>query len=169
MSMGRGSTIGYNVQAAVDAKHSLIVATEVTKTTSDSGALGTMALKAQGALGAEKLRVVADKGYYNGKEVQLCDTIGVSAYVAKPLTSANTAQGLYGKESFRYDADQNCYHCPAGQQLTYRFTTEEKGRPLAYYRARDCQSCPLKPQCTRTKATAPLPGRPLKKPRKRWR
>ena len=32
MSMGRGSTIGYNVQAAVDAKHSLIIATEVTNT-----------------------------------------------------------------------------------------------------------------------------------------
>ncbi len=85
MSMGRGSTIGYNVQAAVDAKHSLIVATEVSNTTSDSGALGTMAVKAQAALGAAKLSVVADKGYYNGKEVLLCDTIGVSAYVAKPL------------------------------------------------------------------------------------
>jgi transposase len=151
MSMGRGSTIGYNVQAAVDAKHSLFVATEVTNTTSDSGALGAMALKAQEALRQEKLRVVADKGYYNGKEVLLCDTIGVSAYVAKPLTSANTAQGLYGKESFRYDAPNNCYHCPAGRQLTYRFTTEEKGRPISYYRASDCRSCPLKPQCTRNK------------------
>ena len=40
MSMGRGSTIGYNVQAAVDAKHSLIVATEVTNTTSDWGRSG---------------------------------------------------------------------------------------------------------------------------------
>jgi len=149
MSMGRGSTIGYNVQAAVDAKHSLIVATEVTNTTSDSGALGTMALQAQSALGEEKLSVVADKGYYNGKEVLLCETIGVTAYVAKPLTSANTAQGLYGKEKFRYDAAQNCYHCPAGRTLTYRFTTEEKGRPIAYYRAHDCRSCPLKAQCTR--------------------
>ena len=115
MSMGRGSTIGYNVQAAVDAKHSLIVATEVTNTTSDLGALGTMALKAQEALGAEKLKVVADKGYYNGKEVLLCETIGVSAYVAKPLTSANTAQGLYGKESFKYDAPNNC-SLPGGEK-----------------------------------------------------
>ena len=124
------------MQAAVDAKHSLIVATEVTKTTSDSGALGTMALKAQEALGEEELSVVADKGYYNGKEVLLCDTIGVTAYVAKPLTSANTAQGLYGKEKFRYDPAKNCYHCPAGRELTYRFTTAEEGRPIAYYRAR---------------------------------
>jgi transposase len=151
MSMGRGSTIGYNVQAAVDAKHSLIVATEVTNTTSDLGALGTMALKAQEALGAEKLEVVADKGYYNGKEVLLCDTIGVTAYVAKPLTSANTAQGLYGKESFKYDAHHNCYLCPAGKKLTYRFSTNELGRAISYYQASECKSCPLKAKCTRNK------------------
>lgn len=42
------------MQAAVDAKHSLIVATEVTNTTSDLGALGMMAIKAQEALGGRK-------------------------------------------------------------------------------------------------------------------
>jgi transposase len=101
MSMGHGSTIGYNVQTAVDARHSLIVDTQVTNTTSDLGALGIMAIKAQENLEAKNLSVVADKGYYNGKEVLVCDTIGVTAYVAKPLTSANTARGLYGKESFK--------------------------------------------------------------------
>jgi transposase len=151
MSMGRGSTVGYNVQTAVDAKHSLIVDTQVTNTTSDLGALGTMAIKAQESLEAKKLSVVADKGYYNGKEVLACDAIGVSAYVAKPLTSANTARGLYGKESFKYDARKNCYICLADQKLTYRFATNEKGRAIYYYRASGCKSCPLKPKCTRNK------------------
>jgi transposase len=151
MSMGRGSTVGYNVQTAVDAKHSLIVETHVTNTTSDLGALGIMAIKTQEALDANNLSVVADKGYYNGKEVLVCDTIGVTAYVAKPLTSANTALGLYGKESFKYDAEKNCYICPAGQKLTYRFATNEKGRAIYYYRASDCKSCPLKAKCTRNK------------------
>jgi transposase len=151
MSMGRGSTIGYNVQAAVDAKHSLIVDTQVTNTTSDLGALGIMAIKTQEALEAKNLSVVADKGYYNGKEVLACDMIGVSAYVAKPLTSANTARGLYGKESFKYDGRKNCYICPAGQKLTYRFATNEKGRAIYYYRASSCKSCPLKARCTRNK------------------
>jgi transposase len=151
MSMGRGSTVGYNVQAAVDAKHSLIVDTHVTNTTSDLGALGMMAIKTQEALEARNLSVVADKGYYNGKEVLVCDTIGVTAYVAKPLTSANTARGLYGKESFKYDATNNCYICPANQKLTYRFATNEKGRAIYYYRASGCKSCPLKAKCTRNK------------------
>jgi transposase len=153
MSMGRGSTIGYNVQAAVEAKHSLIIATEVTQTTSDLNALGTMALKAQEALGAEKqnLKVVADKGYYNGKEVLLCQEIGVTPYIAKPLTSANTAQGLYGKEKFKYEAKENCYYCPAGEKLTYRFSTHELGRAISYYRTTACGQCRLKSQCTRNK------------------
>lgn len=151
MSMGRGSTVGYNVQTAVDARHSLIVDTQVTNTTSDLGALGTMAIKAQENLEAKNLRVVADKGYYNGKEVLACESIGVTAYVAKPLTSANTARGLYGKESFKYDARKNCYICPAAQKLTYRFATNEKGRAIYYYRASGCKSCSLKAKCTRNK------------------
>ena len=146
MSMGRGSSVGYNVHAAVDARHSLIVETHVTNTTSDLNALGMMAIKTQEALGTKNLSVVADKGYYNGKEVLVCDTIGVSAYIAKPLTSANTARGLYGKESFKYDARENCYICPANQKLTYRFATNEKGRAIYYYRASECKSCPLKTQ-----------------------
>jgi transposase len=152
MSQGAGVTVGYNVQAAVDAKHSLIVATDVTNTTSDLGELGGMAIKAQEALGVEKLAAVADKGYYNGKEILACDSVGITAYVAKPLTSANTAQGLYGKESFTYQPEQNVYVCPAGRELTYRFSTHEKGRPIHYYRASDCKSCELRSHCTRNKA-----------------
>lgn len=72
--------------------------------------------------------------------------------MAKPLTSANTAQGLYGKESFTYHPDRNVYVCPAGRDLTYRFSTQEKRRPIHYYRARDCQSCKLRKHCTRNKA-----------------
>ena len=72
--------------------------------------------------------------------------------MAKPLTSANTAQGLYGKESFTYHPERNVYVCPAGRELTYRFSTQEKRRPIHYYRARDCQSCELRKHCTRNKA-----------------
>jgi transposase len=151
MSMGHGSEVGYNVQVAVEAKHSLIIASEVTQTTSDLGALGTMAMQAQEALGQERLNVVADKGYYNGKEILLCQEIGVTPYIAKPLTSANTKLGLYGKERFKYDPQKNCYVCPAGAELTYRFSTNELGRAISYYETRACRGCALKAQCTRNK------------------
>jgi transposase len=152
MSQGAGAVVGYNVQAAVDAKHRLIVDTEVTNTSSDLGQLGNMAMQAQETLAAPDLSVVADKGYYSGKEILICDSVGISAYVAKPLTSANTARGLYGKEKFIYDANKDVYICPARQELTYRFSTHEKQRPIRYYRASVCRGCPLRGQCTRNQA-----------------
>ncbi len=153
MSQGQGAIIGYSVQAAVDEKHKLIVATEVTNSTSDLNELGHMAIAAQEELEAERLSAVTDRGYYNGKEVLKCDTVGITAYVSKPLTSANTAQGLYGKERFRFDGQRNVYVCPAGSELTYRFSTQEKGRPIHYFRATlsTCRSCKLRSLCTRNK------------------
>jgi hypothetical protein len=63
MSHGQGAIIGYSVQAAVDEKHKLIVATEVTNTTSDLNELGHMAIAAQEELEAKALSVVTDRGY----------------------------------------------------------------------------------------------------------
>ena len=70
----------------------------------------------------------------------------------KADTSANTAQGLFGKSRFRYDADKDVYVCPAGEPLTYRFETYELGRALRYYRASGCRHCPIRSQCTRNRA-----------------
>ncbi len=82
-----------------------------------------------------------------------CDTVGITAYVSKPLTSANTAQGLYGKERFRFDTQKNVYVCPAGSELSYRFSTQEKKRPIHCYRATiaSCRSCAVRHLCTRNK------------------
>jgi hypothetical protein len=74
---------------------------------------------------------------------------GLTPYVPKADTSANTARGLYGKSQFEYDAQRDVYHCPAGSELTYRFSTYELGRELKYYRASGCKQCPLKSRCTR--------------------
>jgi len=47
---GGGSTVGYNVQTAVDSDNHLIVAHEVTNATTDRSQLASMATKARAAL-----------------------------------------------------------------------------------------------------------------------
>ena len=151
MSMGHGSQIGYNVQVAVDAKHKLIVEHEVTTAVTDQGQLTLMAERAKRTLGVDRLEVLADMGYYDGAEVKKCEQQGIMAYIPKPLTSANTKLGLFGKERFHYDTDKDVYVCPAGEELRYRFGTKEKGRAIRYYSTSACGRCALKAQCTRNK------------------
>ena len=146
---GRGSGIvGYNVQAAVDAKHHLIVAHEVTNVGNDRAQLANMAGRAKAAMGADKLDVLADRGYFSGEEVLACEPLGVTPYVPKPLTSGAKAKGRFGKQDFVYLTDDDVYRCPAGEQLTRRFTTVEDGMTLHTYWTTRCGDCPLKPRCT---------------------
>ena len=150
MSQGKGSLIGYNVQTAVDSKHKLIVAHEVTSQVTDFGHLGRMAKAAKQALDCERLEVTADRGYYEVKEVKKCIAEGIKPYIPKPETSANIKLGLYDKSMFRYDKRRHCYWCPAGQKMEYRLTREEKGRQIEYFVAQGCGACSLKQHCTRS-------------------
>jgi transposase len=144
-----GSVVGFNAQAAVDAKHKLIAAADVTNEENDLQQLANLAKTTQENLGVTKLEVVADTGYSSTSEVVECERVGVTPYVPQADSSANTKAGLYGKSQFRYDAAKDVYVCPAGQELSHRFNTEEKGRELRYYRTNACQHCAVKPQCTR--------------------
>jgi len=146
---GRGSgVVGYNVQAAVDAKQHLSVAHEVTNTGHDRDQLSGMAGQAKAAMGLQALDVLADRGYFDGEEVLACEGIGVTPYVPKPLTSGAKAKGRFGKQDFVYLADDDVYRCPARQTLTRRFTSVEDGMNLDVYWTTKCAGCPLKSRCT---------------------
>jgi len=148
---GRKTQVAYNVQVSVDAKHKLIADHEVTNAVTDRDLLSQMAIRAKEMLEVEHLEALADMGYYHGKEVKRCVEEGITPYIPKASTSANRKLGLYSKEDFRYDSEQDCYGCPAGETLTYRFQTTEKGREIKYYATSACGRCALKPKCTRNK------------------
>ena len=139
MPTAHGMMVGYNAQLAVDAKHKLIAAEDVTNEVTDYQQLANVALAAKANLELAQTEVVADAGYYNASEVGRCVERGITPYVPKADTSANTARGLYGKSKFKFDADKEVYVCPAGAELTYRFSTYELGRELKYYRASGCK------------------------------
>jgi hypothetical protein len=141
-------TVGYNLQCAVETKHHLIVAHEVTNAVNDRHQLSGMAQQAKEALGAETIEVLADRGFHDSQELLACDRAGVTAYVPSFSTSNAKAEGRFDKRDFVYKADEDVYLCPAGERLTYRFTNEEDGKVLRNYWATACSGCPLKAQCT---------------------
>jgi hypothetical protein len=149
MVMHHHSTeVGYNVQTVVDDKHHLIVEHEVTNDPTDHAHLAEMALRAKETLGVAQLEVVADMGYYDGAEVKQCAAAGVTTYIPKPITSVNQKRGLFTKQDFVYDEAQDCYRCPAGAELTYRYESFELHRQIRYYATRKCLACPIKSKCT---------------------
>ena len=100
---GRGSgVVGYNVQVAVDTKHHLIIAHEVTNEGSDRAQLANIASQAKQVLGVDELQAVADRGYYNSEEILACDQAGIAVTLPKPMTSGIEAKGRFGKQDFRY-------------------------------------------------------------------
>jgi transposase len=114
---GRGTGIvGYNVQTAVDTKHHLIVAHEVTNVGHDRSQLFAMAKQARRAMGTDELTALADRGYFSGPEILDCDQAGMTPLVPKPLTSNSKADGRFDKRDFVYLAEDDEYRCPAGQR-----------------------------------------------------
>lgn len=156
MPTAQGNVVGYNAQLAVDAKHKLIAAEDVTNEVTDIAQLANVAVAAKENLELTQADIVADAGYYNASEVSRCVEQGLTPHIPKVDTSANTARGLFGKSQFHYDAARDVYLCPAKQELTYRSSSFELGRELRYYRASGCQQCALKARCTRNKANRRL-------------
>ena len=146
---GKGSgMVAYNVQSAVDTKHHLIVAHEVTNDGSDRSQLFAMATQAKAALKVDKLEVVADRGYYKSKEILACAESGITVTLPKPQTSGSKARGQFVKPDFRYVAVDDVYLCPAGERLVYHFTNIEAGLTMRRYWSKACPTCAIKDQCT---------------------
>ena len=143
--------VGYNVQSAVDTKHHLIVAHEVTNVGSDRNQLAHMAEQARVELGAKKLDVLADRGYYDSEQIKACEDAGISVMLPKPQTSGAKSQGRFGKQDFVYKPEEDAYRCPAGETLPYRYTSVGDGKTLRRYWTVACKDCRLKSLCTPTK------------------
>lgn len=149
---GRGTgMVAYNVQAAVDSKHHLIIAHEVTNQGHDRSQLANMAKQAKAIIGTNELTVVADRGYFSGEEIKACADAGIKTYLPKPQTSGNLARGLFGKRDFIYHPQEDEYECPAGERAIYRFSREEKGKLIRRYWSSECIHCEMKSKCTTAK------------------
>jgi transposase len=148
--------VGYNVQAAVDAEHKLVVATH-TINRNDKNALYAISKEAKEHIKVKKLTVLADKGYHTGKELQACQEAGIDTIVARQeMVNSNEkgTQPAYMVQHFDYNEKADTYTCPEGQTLhtTGKLHRKKRENDVSYlfkkYRTPACQSCPTKHLCT---------------------
>lgn len=144
----KAGMVGYNVQTVVDTEHHLIVAHEVTNIVSDKVQLTRMTRQGQEAIGRKNIEVFADRGYFSGDEIMATEALGAIPFVPKPYTSNARKVGRFGKHDFIFQPKDNSYQCPAGQKMSYRFTSVEHGKDMQVYWPDGCEVCALKAKCT---------------------
>jgi transposase len=144
-----GHQVAYNAQLAVDADNGLIASFELTNDGNDQAQLHPMACAAKAALEVEALTVVADTGYSNGEQGKACQDDEITAIVPRPQVVNPKGAKLFSREAFSYDAERDCWTCPAGETLSLRSTSKTKQKWR--YETRACAGCALKPQCTKAK------------------
>jgi len=120
--------VSYNVQTTVDAKEKLIADFKVTQKPNDLGELDNMALRAKKLFGNKPLEALADKGYYNARDLKKCVENDITPYVSKQVYANGTGDRDFYADKFQYDKDKDIYICPAGKELTRGKTRNQKGR-----------------------------------------
>lgn len=139
----------YNVQSAVDAKHGVVVAHEVTEEATDNRSLQPMAEAAREALGVETLKVVADAGYSSGEQIEALEQQRIEAYLPVNRSINNQGDGeLFDRRAFSYEPETDRYRCPAGEVLL-RKQIHRRDRMVIYATMPGtCPGCALQPRCT---------------------
>ena len=140
-----GTDISHNIQVAVDSKYHLVVAVDVTSNAADNGQLYPMAEHTKQELSVDEITVLADKGYYNGKDLKSCEENGITAIVSKQKFGNATGDENYAKDKFKYDSKRDIYICPMDKILE-RKTGKNVKRPR--YRCDECDNCPNRSKCT---------------------
>jgi transposase len=152
---GQVVEISFNIQAAVDAKHNLVVATH-TINKNDRSALSAIAIEAKENLKIETYTALVDKGYHNGKQIEACKQANITTIVAQPEQGKSNENGTtkdYLVAQFQYDQDTDTYTCPQGETLKttgswHKKTTDRDSYNFKKYRTPKCKACPVKHLCT---------------------
>jgi hypothetical protein len=152
---GQVVEVSYNVQAAVDQKYNLVVATH-TINRNDRNAMSGIALETKENLSLKSFTAILDKGYHNGREIETCQKAGITTLVCPPtIVNANNkgTTSEYMVDKFEYNATSDTYTCPEGSILSttgswHKKTRERDSYQFKKYRTPDCKTCPVQKLCT---------------------
>ena len=143
MRNGEGGTVpSYNVQLVTDAAQGLIVNVEATTDAVDHHQLPPALERCEQTLGRLPEQLVADGDYTNHASVEAAANSGVDFYGSwqeswKPgERDAQGRRAAFLASAFPYDAEHDCFTCPARETLTHRaIQNRQHGMRIHVYRA----------------------------------
>ena len=131
---GRTLDVCYNIQTAVDDKNSMIVEFNISNRPDDKGNLLSVAQSAKSILKADHITVLADKGYYDGKDISKSEKNNVNCLVAKPRSGGFKKEEGFSIKKFKYDKNSDTYICP--NKNIFRFMRNQQysnGKQYLFY------------------------------------
>jgi len=146
MKTGQGAIrLCYNAQVVVD-NNQIIVAADVGSDADDKSSLPPLLEQAQRQVSSELGAIVADGGYYSGRNLKYAQERGLDVYIPK----GRDEHDVFGQAQFVYDRISDRYRCPNGQWLKRSQQRQRNGVMKTTYRSTvvQCRDCKLKTACT---------------------
>jgi hypothetical protein len=96
----------------------------------DRSALSAIAIETKESLDIETYTALFDKGYYNGKQIEICKKANITTIVAQPEQGKNKERIAedYLVSKFKYDQTTDTCTCPHGE--TFKTTGSWYKKPL---------------------------------------
>lgn len=146
----------YNPQVAVDSSSGIIISNDVTSEATDSDNLQPQINQVEENVGElpEGTKVSSDNGYYSSLNLKFLKEKGLDGYIPDQNTSTKmkgdeVTVDAFSKENFGYDVEEDCFICPNGKKLTFRFEYRDitKNRNVRIYKGILCKQCPDREKC----------------------
>jgi transposase len=142
-----GVDVAYNVQSAVDGQEHIVLDYDVSLNPSDQGKLSYM-VKRLKRYGYKHFKALADKGYYNGRDLRMVKKYKVTAIVSRQeISNPKNQPEQFHTDQFFYDAKTDTYRCPMGQTLHPH--NKKTAARRNFFNKTACADCPHRKQCTR--------------------
>ncbi len=87
-----------------------------------------------------------DTTYGTAEIIKALEEQRIRPYV--PLPDFDQRTEFFGQRDFRYDAERDVYICPNGEELHYSASSSTEDYRRYWAKAKVCNACPLKAQCT---------------------
>jgi transposase len=148
----QGTHAGYNAQAVVDEKHGLIVASDVVSENNDLSQFANQVDQANETLGRKCETACGDSGYADTEELEKIDRQEIKVIVPSQRQASQKKPKPFDKENFRYDKRKDCYICPEGYLLEFRYMNKvQKSKVYVIRESFHCFNCRYFGLCTKAK------------------